>query len=219
MIKELLLLLRKELLLEWRLKYAFQGILLYLVSAIFIVYLSFNQVRLESITWNAIFWVILLFTGVNAIAKSFIQENRSRQLYYYSICSPASIILSKIIYNGLLMLLLGALGFFIYRMILGNPVQDVLYFSIDIVLASFGISSALTMVSGIASKTGNSGVLMAILSFPVIVPILLMVIKISKNALDGLDRSASLDEILILLAINTIVLVVSFVLFPYLWRS
>lgn len=219
MFKELILLLKKEVLLEWRLRYAFQGIVLYLVSAIFVVYLSFNQAKLELMAWNTIFWIILLFTGVNAIAKSFIQESKTRQLYYYSICSPVSIILAKIVYNGLLMLLLGVTGFFIYAMVLGNPIQDLLFFGLDILLASVGISSALTMISGIASKTGNSGVLMAILSFPVIIPILLMVIKISKNALDGLDRSASTDEILTLLAINAIVLAISYLLFPYLWRS
>jgi heme exporter protein B len=60
---------------------------------------------------------------------------------------------------------------------------------------------------------------MAILSFPVILPIMLMVIKLSKNAMDGLERSVSTDEILILVAINAIVFAVSYLLFPYLWRS
>jgi heme exporter protein B len=46
-----------------------------------------------------------------------------------------------------------------------------------------------------------------------------MVIRIAKNALDGLDRSLSLDELITLLAINTIVVTVSLLLFPYLWRS
>jgi len=46
-----------------------------------------------------------------------------------------------------------------------------------------------------------------------------MLIKMSKNAMDGLDRGASLDELLTLLAINMIVVTVSYILFPYLWRS
>lgn len=37
--------------------------------------------------------------------------------------------------------------------------------------------------------------------------------------MDGLDRSLSLDELLTLLAINMIVVTVSYILFPYLWRS
>ena len=100
-------LVRKEIVLEWRSKYAFNGILLYVVSTIFVCYLSFKKV--DPITWNALFWIIMLFASVNAIAKSFLQENKGRQLYYYSITSAKAVIISKIIYNVLLMLLLSAM--------------------------------------------------------------------------------------------------------------
>ncbi|MEM8894105.1 MAG: ABC transporter permease, partial [Bacteroidota bacterium] len=36
---------------------------------------------------------------------------------------------------------------------------------------------------------------------------------------DGLDRASSLDEILVLMAINVSIITLSFLLFPYLWRS
>jgi heme exporter protein B len=75
------------------------------------------------------------------------------------------------------------------------------------------------MISGIASKANNSGALMAILSFPVIIPLLMVLIKFSKNAMDGLDRSVSLDEIGVLLAINLVVIIISLLLFPYIWRD
>ena len=60
---------------------------------------------------------------------------------------------------------------------------------------------------------------MAILSFPVIIPVLIVLIKLTKNAIDGLDRSASLDEIGLLLIINALVAAVTLLLFPYLWRD
>jgi heme exporter protein B len=51
------------------------------------------------------------------------------------------------------------------------------------------------------------------------IPLLLVVMKISKNAIDGLDPTVSYDEVVILLAINGIVASLSYILFPYLWRS
>jgi len=156
---------------------------------------------------------------MNAVAKSFMQEPEGRQLYYYSIASPQAIILSKIIYNTLLMLFLAMVGFFFYTVVMGNPVQNLGLFIINLLLASIAFSTTLTMISGIASKTENSHTLMAILSFPVILPVLLIVIKVSKNALDGLDPSASYDEIITLIAVNAIVGTVSYLLFPYLWKS
>lgn len=219
--KEILYLIRKDFVLEWRQKYAFNGMLLYVGSTVFICFLSLG-IRSDVLplpVWNALLWIILLFTSINAIAKSFMQENRGRLLYFYSIVSPQGIILAKIVYNTFLMLILAVLCFVFYAFVLGNPVQDTPMFLLSLLLGAIGFSTSLTMISGIASKASNGSTLMAILSFPVIVPMLLMLIKISKNAMDGLDRSASLDELLTLLAINMIVVSVSYILFPYLWRT
>jgi heme exporter protein B len=46
-----------------------------------------------------------------------------------------------------------------------------------------------------------------------------VLIKFAKNAIDGLDRSVNLDEIGLLLVINVLVMAVSLLLFPYLWRD
>jgi heme exporter protein B len=75
------------------------------------------------------------------------------------------------------------------------------------------------MISGISSKAGNNGALMAVLSFPVIIPLLMVLIKFSKNAMDGLDRTVSYNEIGVLVAINLIVISASIILFPFLWRE
>ncbi len=206
---------------EWRNRYALNGILLYLVSTIFICYISFNvrANELNPVTWNVIFWIIILFTAVNAVAKSFIQDSEGSFLYLYWLHSPASIILSKSLYNALLLIILGLTGFVVYGLILGNPVQDKLLFTGLIVLACLGLAFTLTMVSAIASKARNSHTLMSILSFPIILPVLLMVIKVSKNAINGVELSASYNEIAVLLAINAMVVAASYLLFPYLWRT
>ena len=221
MFQEVKALIHKEIKLEWRQKYALNGMLLYIVSTVYICYLSFKlkSNELKPITWNTLFWIILLFTAVNSIAKSFQQEKQGRLLYYYTLASAESIILSKIIYNTLLLLGLSLAGFGFYVFVMGNPVGDLPLYIGSIVLGALGFSSTLTMIAGIASKAENSATLMAILSFPIVIPILLLLLKISKNALDGLDRGFSLDEVLTLLAIDLIVVVLSIMLFPYLWRS
>ena len=211
-------LIRKEIVLEWRSKYALNGILLYVVSTIFVCYLSFRAID-NAPTWNALFWIIMLFASVNAIAKSFMQESRGRQLYYYTIASPQAIIISKIIYNTMLMILLSVIALGFYTLVFKSQLGDPLYYLLSVLLGSISFASVFTMISGIASKASSSGSLMAILSFPVIMPLLMLLIKFSKNAMDGLDRRVSLDEIGVLLAINLVVIIISLLLFPYLWRD
>jgi len=220
-LKVILILIQKEFILELRRKAVISGITLYLFSLIFICYLTFS-LRHNSIneaTWSALFWLTILFSVVNSVAKSFIGEKRGTFIYLYSVASPQAIIVSKIVYNTILCFLLSLLGFVLFSILIHNPIQDKSIFLLTLLLTSIGFSASLSLISGIASKANNSNILMAVLSFPVVISILLMAIKITKNVLDGLDRSTSLDELFNLLAINCILTALGYLLFPYIWRS
>lgn len=207
--------------LEWRQRYALNGMLLYIVSTIFICYLNFNlrQNLLSPPVWNTLFWIILMFTAVNTISKSFTQERQGRLLYFYTLTSPILVILSKIIYNLLLTLVLSLSGLAMYLLMMGNPVGNITLYIWAVVLGSAGFASTLTLVAAIASKADGNGALMAILSFPLVIPMLLMVVKLAKNAMDDLDLSASYDEIWTLIGIDLLVFALSLVLFPFIWKS
>ncbi|NQD69707.1 ABC transporter permease [Sphingobacterium shayense] len=207
----------KDIVLEWRSKHAINGILLYVVSTVFVCYQAFKSV--DTLVWNALFWIILLFASINAISRSFIQESSYRQLYYYTIVNPRAIILAKIIYNSLVMVVLSTIAYAAYSITFKNPVGDPLLYILAVFLGSLSFASVFTMVSGISAKAGNNSTLMAILSFPVIIPLLIVLIKLSQNALSGLDRAISNGEIFVLLAINVITITISLLLFPYLWRD
>ena len=221
MLRGLKILLVKEFILELRRKSVISGIALYLISLIFICYLTFSLRRnaINEATWSALFWLTILFSVVNTVAKSFIGEKHGSSIYYFSVTSPQLIILSKIIYNSILCFLLSLSGYILFQIFIANPVQDHLFFLLTLLLTSIGFSGALTLISGIAARANNSNILMAVLSFPVLIGILLMAIRITKNVLDGIDRSASYDELLNLLAINGILTTLGYMLFPYIWRS
>jgi len=217
--KQVKQLIKKEMLLEWRSKYAINGVLLYVVSTVFVCYLSFISVP-NKLTWNALFWIIMLFASINAVAKSFLQESKGRHLYIYTLVSPAALIIAKTIYNSLLMIGLTFIALLFYCMVFEFPEDgDLLMYIVATVLGSLTFATIFTMVSAIASKAGNGGMLMAILSFPIIIPVLILLIKLAKNAIDGLDRSVSLDDIGMLIIVNVMVMAGSLLLFPFLWRD
>jgi heme exporter protein B len=216
-----LTLLKKEFTLELRRKSVISGLVLYLFSTSFICYLTFSlkQNQITPLVWSALFWITIMFTVINTVAKSFIGEKRGRDIYYYSIASPESIIVSKLIYNFLLSLLLSFTGFILFVTLVKNPVADHELFALLLLLGSMGFSASLSLLSGIAAKANNSNILMAVLSFPIIISILLIVVKVTKNCIDGLDRSVSTNDLLTLFAINCIVAATSYLLFPYIWRN
>ena len=85
------------------------------------------------------------------------------------------------------MSLLSVLALLVYMLFFNNTLGDPLFYFLTVFLGSVSFSTVFTMISAIASKAGNNGTLMAILSFPVIIPVILVLIRLSKNAMDGID--------------------------------
>ncbi len=218
MLSEISTLIKKEFTLEWRTKSSIAGMVVYILSSVFISYLSFKRI-VDVPTWNALFWLLVLFAAVNAVAKSFLAESRGVQLFYYTFLNPQSVILAKIIYNGCLLFVLSLISLIVYMVFLGNPVANMFLFLITVLLGCLGLSSVLTMISAIASKAGQSSTFMTILGFPVLLPLLIMLIKLSKNAIDGIDMSVNYQYIILLSSLNVMIPALAFILFPYLWRE
>ena len=217
MVQEIYHLIAKEFRLEMRRKYALGGILLYVISSVYIVYAGFFQIPKQS--WNAIFWVLLLFASINAVAKSFVQENQGSQLYLYQLARPAAVLIAKMIYNTGLLLLIGLLTYIVLATFAGNPVRDFkLFFSI-LCLAALGLSIAFTFTAAIAAKSDSGAGLLAILSFPIVIPILMSLVKLSASALGLITDTSYFTDIFNLLAIDALLLALTFFLFPYLWRD
>jgi heme exporter protein B len=215
--REILALIRKDLIIEWRQRYAINGMLLHVAGSVFVVFLSVKMLNPHA--WNAVFWLIMLFTSVSAVARSFTSEPRGRLIYYYTIASPQAMILSRIILNCLLMLVLSVVCLGLYSLVMGNPVEHNGLYLLCVLAGCIGFSGTFTMLSGIASKSGNGNLLMPVLSFPVVLPLLLVLIKACKKAMDGLDTSLIWSDLLVLMALNAIVVLLAYLLFPYLWRD
>lgn len=213
------LLFKKELTLEFRQKSSIGGVLVYVVGTIFVSALCLKG-RLDKPTWNALFWIISLFTSVTISGKSFLKETGGQALFNYLHYSPQQFIFSKVLYNMVFMLCLSLITFFFYGFFIRNEVENLGLFLIVLVLASTGLAGVLSLMSAISAKAQGSFALMSILSFPVLMPLILVVIRLSRQAVDGLEWAAiSFDFIIILVALNVLTLALAFILFPYLWKE
>ncbi|MEP6684759.1 MAG: heme exporter protein CcmB [Parafilimonas sp.] len=216
-IKQILALVKKDILLETRQQYTFYGVLLYVASTVFVVYLSAGKP--EEQIWNSLFWIVQLFVSVNAVAKSFLQDSKGRMLYYYTISGAGNYIIAKIVFNVLLMMVMSFLTLLVFVLLLGNPI---LYFS-EFVLISFlggtGLSLVFTFLAAIASKAQQQSALMAIMGFPIVIPQLLLLGKISSKAFSDVLQTGWWQMILLLVCLDVLIVLLSIILFPFLWKD
>ena len=219
MIKHIAALLKKDILLELRQQHTFYGIILYIASTIFVLYLSLPE-NPEASVWNSLFWVIQLFVCVNTVAKSFLHESRGRMLYFYSITSPVEFIIAKLLFNAVLMLFMSLISLLLFFIFLNNPVSDSLRFTGIVILGGTSISLVFTLMSAIAAKAQQNAALIAILGFPIILPQLLLLMRLSKAAFAEVFRQGAVWQLAGLIAgLDVLVIVMAVILFPYLWKD
>lgn len=208
---------KKDLVLEIRQQYSFYGVLLYVASTIFVLYLAMGQP--ESDIWNGLFWMIQLFVCVNAVAKSFLQESRGRMLYFYSIAGARDFILSKLLFNVLLMAIMSIVSWLLFILLLGNPVQYAGKFIVIAIFGGFGLSLVFTFLSAIAARAQQGAAIMAILGFPLIIPQLLLLMKLSNLAFSRVIQDSLTLIILFLVGLDIMIIALAIILFPFLWKD
>ena len=214
--KQILTLFKKDLLLEIRQQYAFYGVLLYVGATIFVLYMAIEAP--DNNTWIGLFWIIQLFISINAVAKSFLGESRGRMMYYYSLVSPQAFVLAKLLFNSLLMLVMSFLSAMLFSLFLTYPVQKTATFVGLLFLGGWSLSLVFTFLAAIAAKAQQNAAIMAILGFPIIIPQLLLLMKVSSTVFTT-TTAVPLTNVLMLAVSDVLVILLAIILFPFLWKD
>lgn len=210
-------LVKKDAQLELRQQYALYGVILYMASTIFVIYLLHG--RPEATIWNSLFWISQLFAATNAIAKSFLQESKGKLLYYYTISGAVPLITSKIIFNVGLMLCMNLISILLFALFLGNPVLYLPYFLLLSSAGAMGLAILFTFLAAIAAKAQQQAAIMAIMGFPLLIPQLLLLQKLSLVAFSSVVQQGFWQLWGTLLGFQFLVIALAVILFPFLWKD
>lgn len=208
-------LIRFETHLEFRLRTAIYSLLVFGGSSVFTAALAYRK-PLPADDWIALFWVVNLFVAVQAVSKSFLGLTEGQQLYWFQLADSGQIILAKLAYNALLMLTLVLILGLVFASLLGFPFTEPLQVLPIAVAGGIGLAASLTLISALAAAARQRTTLMAVLSFPLLFPMLLGLIRLSQKTAENLPTGADWRFVLGLMGLQ---IGLSWLLFPYLWRE
>ncbi|MBS1614593.1 MAG: heme exporter protein CcmB [Bacteroidetes bacterium] len=212
-----LTLVRKDAILEWRQKHTLYGVVLYIGSTVFAVYMMAGQP--EASVWNILFWLTQLFVVINSVARSFLQEPAQRFRYYYSLVRPTTFLLAKMCYSVVLQMLMTGISLALFALMLGWPLEKGLLFCAVAGLGSLSLSVVFTFLSAVAARAGQNAALMAILGFPLVTPVLLILSKLATKALSAAIVTGWWQLAGIMLGLDVLIVVMGLILFPFLWHE
>ena len=217
MFKNIYYLLKVHFRIEIRERFSFYGIVIYLSSTIFLIYLSNQQINLS--IWTSLFWVVQLFACVNAVTKNNTVQNNHKLLYYYNVCSPAEYIIANMILNAGFMIILSIINLILFTLFLNFSMTNVLGFTSVACLGGVSISLLFTFLSALAQKADQSASMVVILGFPIIVPLFILIIKLTILFQAPMLNDVYFQYVRILILLDMLVVALSLILFPYIWND
>ncbi len=210
-------LIKKEFDLEFRQSYALFGVLLFAACTVFIIFKSFNT--LGAFQWNVLLWIIVIFSGINAVAKSFVQENKETYLHYYTLFDPLELILAKLIYNFIFIVVIIALVILLLTIFTLNPIVNWSLFTQGALLGALGLSCIFTFIAALSGIDRGGTTIMSVMALPLVLPVILLLIKITAVSMALMVDTLVGGDILILAAIDLMICGLMLLLFPIIWRS
>jgi heme exporter protein B len=217
LLKQILTVIKKDLILEWRNKFTAAGVLVQVLTAVFIVYLSVPVMNL--FVQNSLFWIILSFTSINAIAKGFLGIDAKLANYYAQLVPAKVAIYAQLIYNILLMAAITIIIWIVYNFLInGFQGNNVLYL-ITVLITGVGFASAFTLMSALVRTVNNAFLIAPVISMPIIIPQLMLGMNSSRKALDGLATSIIVKEWLIIGMLSLFSVVMTIMLYSILEKK
>ncbi|MFH2036139.1 MAG: heme exporter protein CcmB [Candidatus Zixiibacteriota bacterium] len=211
---------RKDIVSEFRTRYAVNAVVMFALVTLTVISMSLGLLQLTPDLAAALFWIILFFAAMSGLAQAFIKEEESGTAMILKLSTDGLIVFfGKLIFNLLLLSVLTVIIVPLFIILLHITPANWLVFMVGLVLGIIGLSGATTIIAAIVSKATIKGALFTVLSFPILMPLLIAVISITKTAIDGGSWGNISSAIQLLIAYDVVMTTVSVMLFDFVWRQ
>src|SRR5205823_14464114 len=127
--------------------------------------------------------------------------------------------LGKLLFNLALLLLLTILVALLFVVLLHMRVGNLGLFAALLGAGNLGLVAATTLIAAIIARASVKGALFAVLSFPLLVPLLVVAIQGTALALEGSGWDRGAAPLQVLLAYTVALFVASLFLFGSVWEA
>ena len=220
LVSEPLTLLFKEIKSELRTRYALNAVLMFAIVSLSVVSITVGQYALDPKILASLFWVVLFFSSMSGLAHVFVKEEEKKTSDLLKlVAEPSTVFLGKFFFNLVFFFFLEAVIVPLFILFLGLKIQNTHFFLAVLILSSLGLVSATTIIGAIVSKARVKGALFAVLSFPILLPLLIIAIDGTYLSIQKTGIFYNMDNLKFLLSYFVVMLVLSFLLFDYVWKE
>ncbi|RJP73562.1 MAG: ABC transporter permease [Ignavibacteriales bacterium] len=206
---------------ELRTRYAINALAMFILVTISVILFSIGQEKISEHLSGGLLWVVIFFSAMSGLSRAFVsEEERGTTLTLHLIASPNTVFSGKLIFNLILVFAMNIVITFLYSLLFDSFIlRNFPLFLVAFVLGNIGIAAASTIIAAIIAKTGSKGTLYPVLSFPILLPLILILLELTKFSIDGETFNNSTVELAVLLCYDVIILTASYLLFDFIWKD
>ncbi|MBM4176856.1 MAG: ABC transporter permease [Ignavibacteria bacterium] len=221
MLKKVLYIFYKDFSSELRTRYAINALIMFVIVAISVILFSIGSEKAPENIFAGMLWVVIFFSAMSGLSRTFVsEEERGTTLILSLIAHPTSILLGKLLFNLVLIFFINTIITILYYTLFNDfVIRNFEMFFYAFVLGNIGIAASSTIIAAIISKANAKGTLYPVLSFPVLLPLILMLIELTKFSVEGVQISEASAEFLVLISYDVIMITASIMVFDIIWRD
>jgi heme exporter protein B len=212
---------RKDWQSELRTRYAINALAMFILVTISVILFSVGQENISEYLTGGLLWVVIFFSAMSGLSRAFVSEEERGTTMTLQLIAPPSVIFSgKLIFNIVLVFLMNIAITFLFIILFDSfIIKNYSLFAAAFFLGNIGIAVSSTIIAAIISKAGSKGTLYPVLSFPILLPLILTLLELTKFAMDGELIEDSFVEIFVLVSYDVIMLTASYLLFDFIWKE
>ncbi len=211
---------RKDLKAEFRSRYALNAVIMFALVTLTVISFALGILRLSPEMLAALFWIVVFFASMSGLAQTFIREEESgTSLVLKLTADGTSVFFGKALFNLLLLFMLAILIVPLFIVLLKAQIVSWPIFLAAVIPGLIGLAGATTIIAAIVAQASVKGTLFTVISFPVLLPLLVGVIEITKVALTGGIWGEVTAPLQLVAAYDVVMVTLSVMLFDFVWRQ
>ncbi|MCW8850441.1 MAG: heme exporter protein CcmB [Melioribacteraceae bacterium] len=206
---------------ELRTRYAINALAMFILVTISVILFSIGQEKVSEHLTGGLFWVVIFFSAMSGLSRAFVsEEERGTTLTLQLIAAPSTIYFGKLIFNLVLVFIMNIAIVILYFLLFESfIVLNFSLFMLSLFFGSIGIAISSTLIAAIISKANTKGTLYPVLSFPILLPLILTLMELTKFAMDGDLIADSTVELAVLVCYDVIMVTAGYMLFDFIWKD
>jgi len=206
---------------EVRTRYAINALAMFILVTTSVILFSIGQEKVSAHLTGGLFWVVIFFSAMSGLSRAFVsEEERGTTLTLQLIAAPSTVYFGKLIFNLVLVFIMNIAIVFLYYLLFESfVILNISLFFLSLFFGSIGIAVSSTLIAAIISKANTKGTLYPVLSFPILLPLILTLMELTKFAMDGDLIADSYPELMVLVSYDVIMATAGYMLFDFIWKD